>query len=142
MLSKTEEPKLDEVWLFDLLLNHEKTKSHLKKGSFHVIDFNMEFENGTSNPLFPQYETALAKFFNSDNNCTTGWMKLGDLETGSLVTVNFKTMPYSANQFNYADPFLVYDMSVDINHKGKIETHQIIDPEEVLLTKKIFVPLF
>ena len=81
-------------------------------------------------------------FFNTDNNCTTGWMKIGDLETGSLVTVNFKTMPYSANQFNYADPFLVYDLSVDINHKGKIETHQIIDPEEVLLTKKIFVPLF
>lgn len=142
MLSKTEEPKIDEIWLFDLLLNHDVVKHHLRKGSFHVIDFNMEFEKDTNNSLFPEYSTPLARFFNTDNNCTTGWMKLGDLETGSLVTVYFKTMPYSANHFNYADPFLVYDMTAEIVHAGEVERVQLVNPDDVLASKKIFVPLF
>lgn len=128
--------------LFDFLLSHEKTKDHLKFGTFHVIDFNMEFEKDTSNPLFPEYNTALARFFNTDNNCTKGFMKLGDVETGSIVTVNFKTMPYSANQFMWADPFLFYEMTAEVNSNGNIETHELIKPEEVLDSKKIFVPLF
>lgn len=103
----------------------------------------MEFEKDASNPLFKDvYDTNLAKFFNTDNNCTTGWMKIGDLETGSIITVNFKTMPYSANQYMYSDPFLIYDLSVEINSKGKLETVQIVKPEDVLLSKKIFLPLF
>lgn len=141
-MSKTEEPRIDEVWLFDFLLKNEKTKDHLKWGSFHVIDFNMEFDKGLDNPLFPDCKLPVAKFFNTDTGCCTGNMKLGDLETGSLVTVHFKTMPYSANQFFYADPFLVYDMKVETNRKGYIETHQLIEPKEVLEAKKIFIPLF
>lgn len=142
VLSKTEEPKLDEVWMFDTLLNHEILKNHLKKDSFYVIDFNMEYENDSSNPLFPEYQTDLAKFFNTDNNCTVGFMKLGDLETGSIVHVNFRTMPYSANHYFYADPYLVYDMSAEINSKGNVEKVQIVDPKEVLSSKRPFVPLY
>jgi len=119
-LTKTAEPKLDEVWLYDFLLNHDLIKLHLAKYSFHVIDFNMEFDKGIENPLFPDTNTALSRFFNSDTNCTTGFMKLGDLESGSIVTVNFKTMPYSSNSFSYSDPFLIYDMTAEINHKGTI----------------------
>lgn len=102
----------------------------------------MEFDKGRENPLFPQYSTKLARFFNADTNCTTGWMKLGDLETGALVTVNFKTMPYSANQFFWSDPFLVYDLVVEITHKGQFRVEHLIKSEEVLEAKKIFVPLF
>lgn len=116
-------------------------KKHLKAGSFHVIDFNMEFDKGY-NPLFPQYNTGLARLFNVDSNTTTGYMKLGDLETGSIVTVNFKTMPYSANQFMWSDPFLIYDLSIEINNNGKIEIVHAIKAEDVLQSKKIFVPLF
>jgi len=102
----------------------------------------MEFEKDSSNPLFPEYSTPLARFFNTDNNCTTGIIKLGDLETGSIVTIHFKTMPYSANQFTYADPFFVYDMRAEINQKGSVENVELIKPEDVLENKKIFVPLF
>jgi len=102
----------------------------------------MEFEKDTSNPLFPEYSTPLARFFNTDNNCTTGVMKMGDLETGSIVTIHFKTMPFSANQFTYADPFFVYDMKAEINNKGSVETVELIKPEDVLENKRCFVPLF
>jgi len=102
----------------------------------------MEFEKDASNPLFPDCNTSFAKFFNTDNNCTTGFMKMGDLETGSLVTLNFKTMPYSANQFMFSDPFLVYSLTAEIISKGKTETIEVISPEEVLKTKRPFIPLF
>lgn len=102
----------------------------------------MEFDKGLENPLFPEFKKPLAKFFNADTGCCTGVMKLGDVETGSLVDVHFKTMPYSANQFTYADPFFVYDMKVETNRKGYVETHQLIEPKEVLEAKKVFIPLF
>lgn len=141
-MAKTEEPKLDEVWLYDFLLNHEQIKQHIKYGSFHVVDFNMEYDVGIDENMFPNYSSPIVKFFNVDTNTTKGFMKLGDLETGSQITVNFKTMAYSANQFQYADPFLVYDMVVDINTKGYVETIHAIKAEEVLKAKKAFAPLY
>ena len=88
MMSKTEEPKLDEVWLFDFLLNHPEIKKYMHKGSFHVVDFNMEYDEGFNSELFPNYDTPIARFFNTDTNTTTGSMKFGDLETGAIVTCN------------------------------------------------------
>lgn len=102
----------------------------------------MEYDKEIENPLFPQFNTSLARLFNTDTNTTTGVMKLGDVETGSIVTVNFKTMPYSANQFSYSDPFLVYDMTAEVNNNGNIQVYHLIKSEDVLGTKKIFVPLF
>ena len=142
MMSKTEEPKLDEVWLFDFLLNHPEIKKYMHKGSFHVVDFNMEYDEGFNSELFPNYDTPIARFFNTDTNTTKGFMKIGDLETGAQITVNFKTMPFSANQFMYSDPFMVYDMIVDVNHKGDLQTFHLIKAEDVLQAKKVFVPLF
>lgn len=51
-------------------------------------------------------------------------------------------MPYSANQYFYSDPFLVYDMVVEINDNGEYSSHHIIKAEETLKSKKVFVPLF
>ena len=110
--------------------------------TFHVIDFNMEFDKGLDNPYFPQFRTRLARFFNSDTNTTTGFIKYGDFETGAVITVNFKTMPISANQYFYSDPFFVYDMVVEISCHGEYKVEHLIKAEEVLKSKRIFVPLF
>ncbi len=129
-------------WLRDFLLKHEKIGKYLKFDTHHVIDFNMEFDKGLDNPYFPEYRTRLARFFNSDCNTTTGFYKFGDLETGAIVTVHFKTMPYSSNQYTYSDPFLVYDMVVEIVCDGEYQVEHIIKAEETLTNKNIFVPLF
>jgi hypothetical protein len=142
VLSKTEEPRLDEVWLFDFLLNNKEIGKYLKKGSFHVIDFNMEFDKGIDSSLFPEYNNSTAKFFNVDTNTTTGFMKLGDVETGAMVHVDFKTMAYSTNYYAYADPFLIYDMKAEVNLNGNIEILHLIKAEDVLAAKRPFVPLF
>ena len=69
-------------------------------------------------------------------------MKFGDLETGAIVTCHFKTMPYSANQYTYAEPFLVYDMVAEVASNGEYHVEHIIKAEETLQSRKIFVPLF
>jgi hypothetical protein len=115
---------------------------YLKFDTHHVIDMNMEYDKGLDNPYFPEFRTRLARFFNTDTNTTTGFYKFGDLETGAIVTAHFKTMPYSANQYWYSDPFLVYDLMVEIQHEGKYQVEHIIKAEEVLKNRKIFVPLF
>ena len=51
-------------------------------------------------------------------------------------------MPYSANQYFYADPFLVYDMVVEISHNGELHVEHVIKAEDVLKARRIFVPLF
>jgi hypothetical protein len=51
-------------------------------------------------------------------------------------------MPYSANQYFYADPFLVYDMVVEVSHLGEYESHHMIKAEDTLKARRIFVPLF
>jgi len=142
IFSKTEEPKLDEIWLRDLLLKNEKIAPYLKMNTHYVIDFQMEYDKGLDSPYFPEYRTRLAKFFNTDTNTTTGFMKFGDLETGAIVTCHFKTMPYSANQYWYADPFLVYDMVVEVVHNGEIKVEHVIKAEDVLKARRVFVPLF
>jgi hypothetical protein len=128
--------------LRDFLLKHEKISPYLKFDTHHVIDFNMEYDKGFDNPYFPEFKTRLARFFNTDTNTTTGFYKFGDLETGAIVTVHFKTMPYSANQYTYSDPFLVYDMVAEIQHEGKYTVEHLIKAEESLQNRRIFVPLF
>lgn len=126
----------------DFLLKHEVVGKYLKFDTHHVIDMNMEYDNGLENPYFPEYRTRLSRFFNTDTNTTTGFYKFGDLETGAIVTVHFKTMPYSANQYWYSEPFLVYDMVAEISCNGEYIVEHIIKAEETLKHKKIFVPLF
>jgi len=124
------------------LLKHEIVGKYLKFDTHHVIDMNMEYDKGLDNPYFPEYRTRLSRFFNTDTNTTTGFYKFGDLETGAIVTVHFKTMPYSANQYWYSEPFLVYDMVAEISANGEYIVEHLIKAEETLKIKKIFVPLF
>lgn len=102
----------------------------------------MEYDQGIDENLFPDYSSEVAKFFNVDSNTCTGIMKLGDLETGAKLNINFKTMAYSANQYQYSDPYLVYDMVVEINNHGTISTVHAIKAEEVLKAKRPFIPLY
>lgn len=141
-LSKTEEVKIDEIAFFDLLFKNDKVRSLFTPESFYVVDFNAEFDQGTDNPLFPEYRTKLAQFFNADCNTATGYFKLGDLESGATLTAHFKTMPISANMFWYKDPFHIYDLVLEINDNGVVDVDHMIKAEETLRAKEIFVPLF
>jgi len=133
------EPTLDEVWLFDKLFADEKISKLFSPKTFHVIDCNQEWDKGLDNPHFPEYQTTIAKFFNTDCNTTTGFYKFGDVESGATMTLNFKTMPYGNQRYNLSEPYYIYDLKADISHNGEFEEHHIIKAEDTFKTKRIFV---
>lgn len=135
------EPTVDEIHILDTIFKNEKIASLFSPTTYHVIDYDQEWEAGFENPYFPEYKTSFARFFNTDMNTTVGNYKFGDVESGATMTLHFKTMPFSNNKYNYTDPFLIYDMHAEITHNGKVHVEQLVKAEEVLKTKKIFVTL-
>lgn len=130
---------MDEVFILDTIFKHDKLKQLFTPETYHVIDYDQEFDKGTDNPFFPEYNTTTARFFNTDCNTTSGFYKFGDVETGAMMTLNFKTMPFANNKFNFSEPFFIYDMTAVVTHNGEVQTIGVINADEVLRTKKIFV---
>ena len=133
------EPSVDEVMVFDTLFENEKIASLFTPKTFHVIDYHQEYDQGLDNPHFPEYQSNAAKFFNTDCNTSSGFFKFGDVESGALMTLNFKTMPYGNQRYNLSEPFLVYDMKAEITHNGEFSEEHIIKADETFKTKRIFV---
>lgn len=134
------EPTLDEIYLLDTVFANQRLSELFTPDTYHVIDYDQEYDSGRENPLFPEANTTSARFFNNDTNCTTGMYKIGDVESGAMMTLNFKTMPYSNNKYHFSEPFLIYDMCAEVTHNGKAETVHVIRAEDTLKTKEIFVP--
>ena len=136
---KGAEPTIDEVWILDQIFKNEKLAKLFTPTTYHVIDYDQEWDQGRDNAYFPEYRTPIAKYFNSDSNTTTGRYKFGDVETGAMMTLHFKTMPFSNNKYNFTEPFMVYDLWAEVSHNGKYFEEHIIKAEETLKTKRIFV---
>lgn len=136
---KGKEPTIDEVHVLDTIFANEKISKLFSPSTYHVIDYDQEWDANLDNPYFPEYKTNVAKFFNTDPNTTVGNFKFGDLESGATMTLHFKTMPFSNNRYNFTEPFFIYDMWAEVSHNGEYFTEQIVKAEEVLKTKQIFV---
>lgn len=137
---KGAEPTIDEILILDTIFGNEKLSGLFTPDTYHVIDFDQEWDEGRCNPYFPEYRTPLAKFFNADSNTTTGMYKMGDVESGATMTIHFKTMPYSNNKYYFSDPFLIYDMYAEVSHNGEVFTEHLEKAENTFRTKRIFVP--
>jgi hypothetical protein len=133
------EPTMDEVWILDQVFKNPKLNTLFTPETYHVIDFDQEWDQGRDNAYFPEYKTPSAKFFNVDCNTTTGRYKFGDVESGAQMTLHFRTMPFANNKYSFTDPFLVYDLWAEVNHNGKYSVEHIIKAEDTLKTKRVFV---
>jgi len=136
---KGAEPTIDEIYVFDTIFKNEKLSELFSPTTFHVIDYDQEFDSGR-NEKFAEYHTTVSKFFNVDSNSTSGMYKFGDVESGATMTVNFKTMPYSNNKYNFSEPYLIYDMTAEVSHEGNVFTETLISEAETFKTKTAFVP--
>ena len=119
---KGAEPTIDEIYILDTIFGNDKLNKLFTPDTYHVIDYDQEWDEGRENPLFPEYQKTSAKFFNADTNTTTGVYKFGDVESGATMTLHFKTMPYSNNKYHFTEPFLIYDLKADVTHNGKVFT--------------------
>jgi hypothetical protein len=133
------EPVMDEIMVLDTVFANEKLRKLFSPDTYHIIDYDQEWDKGLDSPYFPEYRTPIARFFNTDTNTTTGRYKFGDLESGATMTLHFKTMPFANNKYHFSEPFMVYDMWAEVQHDGKYFTEHIIKAEEILKTKRIFV---
>lgn len=136
---KGAEPTIDEIAVLDTMFKNEKLNALFTPETYHVMDFDQEWEAGRENPYFPEYRTSMAKFFNVDSNTTQGRYKIGDVESGAMMTLHFKTMPFSNNKYNFTEPFMVYDMWAEVSHNGEYFTEHLVKAEEHLRSKRIFV---
>lgn len=134
------EPTVDEIHVLDTVFANEKLAELFTPETYHIIDFDQEWDEGRTNAYFPEYKSTAAKFFNADTNTTTGMYKFGDVESGAMMTLHFKTMPYSNNKYNFTEPFLIYDMYAEVTHNGNASTVEIVKAEDTLKTKRVFVP--
>jgi hypothetical protein len=137
---KGAEPTVDEINILDTIFANEKLNGLFTPETYHVIDYDQEWDEGRKNPLFPEYEHVTAKFFNADTNTTTGSYKIGDVESGATMTLNFKTMPYSNNKYNFSEPYLIYDLVAEVSHEGNVFTETLIAEADTFKTKSVFVP--
>lgn len=136
---KGAEPTVDEIHILDTIFKNEKLSALFSPTTYHVIDYDQEFDTGR-NEKFPEYHTTVAKFFNADSNSTHGMYKIGDVESGATMTLNFKTMPYSNNKYNFSEPFLIYDMVAEVTHDGNVFSETLVSEAETFKTKSAFVP--
>ena len=136
---KGAEPTIDEVHVLDTIFANEKLRALFTPETYHIMDYDQEWEEGLKNPLFPEYRQKIARFFNVDCNTTVGRYKIGDVESGATMTLHFKTMPFSNNKYNFSDPFMVYDMWAEVSHNGEYFTEHIVKAEDTLKSKRIFV---
>ena len=129
---KGAEPTVDEVYILDTIFQNEKVSQYFKPESYHIIDYDQEWDQGIDGETFPEYDTGVSRFFNADTNTTTGKYQFGDVETGA-------TMTFSNNKYNFTEPFLIYDLVAEINHDGEFTREHIIRAEDTFKTKRIFV---
>jgi len=71
---------------------------------------------------------------------TTGYFKIGDVESGAVMNLKFKTMP-SPGKFRYqvGEPFYFYDLRAEITHKGVFKEVVIVDENDVLKKMRPFL---
>ena len=66
---KGAEPTVDEVLVLDTVFANEKLAELFKPESYHIIDYDQEWDEGRTNPYFPELKSTSAKFFNADRFC-------------------------------------------------------------------------
>ncbi|CAI2379827.1 unnamed protein product [Moneuplotes crassus] len=97
VLNKQLRTAVDEVNVLDTIFSDEKKKKLFTLETYHIVDYNQEWDKGCDNPYFPEFKTTIAKFFNTDFNTTNGFYKFEDVESGAMMTLHFKTMPFANN---------------------------------------------
>jgi hypothetical protein len=91
---KTLDPDFKETYLRDIMYRNTEITELFNEETIHVLDYDCEYDRGIPDAeKFPEYNNKFWRFFNSDASMTTGYFKMGDVESGALMNLKFKTMP-------------------------------------------------
>lgn len=64
---------------------------------------------------------------------TTGHFKMGDVESGAVMNLKFKTMPVPGKfRYQVGEPFYFYSIVAEVTHKGTYKEIVVVDEKETL----------
>lgn len=137
---KGTEPMVDEIQILDTIFADEELSKLFTPETYHVIDYDQEYDTGFKHYFKEEYDTPVNRFFNVDSNTTHGQYQIGDVESGAYMTLHFKTLPYSNNKYNFTEPYLIYDLHGHVTHNGNVSRVDLINKQDSIKSKPIFVP--
>lgn len=77
-----------------MIHSHEEIGDLFKVETTSTIDYKCDWvKDLPDKDKFPEYHTKFFNFFNRDPYMTEGEYTFGDVESGALMKVKFKTMP-------------------------------------------------
>lgn len=72
-----------------MIHQHPDIGALFKPETIHVLDYDLDYDAGyPDEKKFPEFNSKIWRFFNSDAGFTSGFFKFGDLQ--SNATMNFK----------------------------------------------------
>lgn len=140
---RTYDPDFKETYLRDMIYKNKEISELFNEETIHVLDYDCEYDTTIDTEKFPEYNNKTWRFFNTDTSMATGHFKFGDLDSGAVMTLKFKTMP-APGKFRYqvGEPFYFYDLRADIVHNGKFKEVVLVDEKETLKKLRPFLFLF
>jgi hypothetical protein len=73
-----------------LYKNTEITK-YFNEETLHILDYDCEYDRGFPDAeKFPEFNNRIFRFFNTDTHMTTGFFKIGDVETGAVMDLKVR----------------------------------------------------
>jgi hypothetical protein len=95
-----------------MLWTNTEISQYFSEETVHILDYDCEYDRGLEETeKFPEFKNKVFRFFNSDTSMTTGHFKMGDVETGAVMNLTFKTMPVPGKfRYQVGEPFYFYDL--------------------------------
>lgn len=138
---RTLDPDFKETYLRDMLYNNAEITKYFNEETIHVMDYDFEYDVGFPNAeKFPEFNNKVFRFFNTDTSMCTGFFKFGDVESGAIMTLEFKTMPIAGKyRYQVGEPFYFYDLRAKIVHNGVFSEVVLVDEKESLKKVRPFL---
>lgn len=104
-----------------MIHSHEKLGELFKVETTSCINYEADWDYSyPDTEKFPEFKNKLYKMFNTDGWFCKGSFTYGDVDSGAMATIKFKTMPIRKhNKFLVGEPYYFYDLRVELNHKGE-----------------------
>ena len=106
-----------------------------------TLDFHCDWVKGFPDAKeFPEFENSLFRMFSSDGHMTKGHFTFGDVESNSVVRIEFETMPVrGGSRYQIGEPFYFFDVKAELHVNGVFEQITLVDREESLSTYRPFL---